>query len=650
MGRQIEAADAAVPMVALKQAEMRQVVGEVRGELIGREREVELVLAAVNTGRDLLLEGPPGTSKTTLLRAITKAWNVPLIFVEGNAELTPGRLLGHHDPARVLEQGYSQDTFEPGPLVEAMVSGGFLYFEEFNRAPEDTLNTLLTAIADRTVSIPRVGTIAAAPTFRLIGSMNPYDNVGTTRLSVSIKDRLNRLLIDYQDAEAEREIVDLRCGRDPEDPLAEQIADDAVAVTRRTREHEAVTQGSSVRGAIDLDLMARELCAVRGVGRPEDLRYPEIFLEVMLMALSGRLLLDHGSGTDPETVLKAIWQERFLGANPGPGDLAEGDPTAPGLPLTEPERDPRDRAQRDFRPKPKVLTEDPNLIAGANGQGLAGEENGREPGERRRRPGQSGLGTEQGELDDEEGEQPRADARVRTAAQEIAARLALVDVPGVRRPPRGSGDLRALRYSGAGGELDLDRTLEGREQGRPLTPGDVIVRERRRTRREVVLVVDVSGSMQGERLLVTAATVGALSVGPLSERLAVIAFWSDAARLLALGESAPPERLVDQMLGLEAAGLTNLAFPLETALGEFGGGSDGERRVVLVSDCVHNAGPDPRAVAARLPRVDVLFHAEGERDSRMAAEIARAGRGTVQPIAGYRDVAPALTRIFAPES
>lgn len=74
-------------------------------EVVGREREIELILVAVEAGRDLVVEGAPGTSKTTLLKAITDAWGIPLILVEGNAELTPGRLLGHHDPARVLTDG-----------------------------------------------------------------------------------------------------------------------------------------------------------------------------------------------------------------------------------------------------------------------------------------------------------------------------------------------------------------------------------------------------------------------------------------------------------------------------------------------------------------------------------------------------------------
>src|SRR3977135_1808055 len=96
----------------------------VKGRVVGRARELDLVLAAVSAGRDLLLEGPPGTSKSTILRAITDSWGIPLLFVEGNAELTPAKLIGHHNPARVLREDYSADNFVPGPLVAAMQRGG----------------------------------------------------------------------------------------------------------------------------------------------------------------------------------------------------------------------------------------------------------------------------------------------------------------------------------------------------------------------------------------------------------------------------------------------------------------------------------------------------------------------------------------------
>jgi MoxR-like ATPase len=296
---------------------VRRVRTRVARHLVGRQRELDLLLAAVAAGRDVLLEGPPGTSKSTLLRSITAEWGVPLVFVEGNADLTPTRLVGHHDPARVLREDYTPENFVPGPLVEAMRAGGFLYVEEFNRAPEDTLNTLLTAMAERRIAVPRVGTVEAAPTFRVVASMNPYDNVGTTRLSTSVHDRLCRLAIGYQDAEAERGIVGRRTG--VESP---RLVADAVAITRATRERDDVRQGSSVRGAIDVALVAAQLAAMRGVplpdepsvepprGLPEE--YTDVVLDAVLLALSGRVFLDETVETTPEVVLREVWEDHFL--------------------------------------------------------------------------------------------------------------------------------------------------------------------------------------------------------------------------------------------------------------------------------------------------------------------------------------------------
>ena len=296
----------------------------IAAHVIGRERELELILAAVAAGRDILLEGPPGTSKTTLLRAISAEWGIPLVFVEGNADLTPAKLVGHHNPARVLREDYSADNFVDGPLLEAMREGGFLYIEEFNRAPEDTLNTLLTAMAEREVAVPRVGRVAARPTFRVIASMNPYDNIGTTRLSTSVHDRLCRLSVVYQDAEAERDIVALRADApagDAPDGLAATLIADAVAVTRATREHPEVRQGSSVRGAIDLTLVAGQLMGLRDLHTAGDRTkagdeaagaYAELVFDAMVVALSGRIHLDETSESAPEGVLRQIWEDHFV--------------------------------------------------------------------------------------------------------------------------------------------------------------------------------------------------------------------------------------------------------------------------------------------------------------------------------------------------
>jgi MoxR-like ATPase len=173
-------------------------------------------------------------------------------------------------------------------------------------------------MAERQVAVPRAGTVTAKPTFRVIASMNPYDNVGTTRLSTSVHDRLCRLAITYQDAEAERGIVALRAPLPELDPgLYTRLAADAVAVTRATREHPDVRQGSSVRGAIDLTLIAGQLLALRGIpvsqhGSSADASYPDVVFDAMVVALSGRIFLDETVELTPEAVLRQIWEDHFI--------------------------------------------------------------------------------------------------------------------------------------------------------------------------------------------------------------------------------------------------------------------------------------------------------------------------------------------------
>lgn len=275
----------------------------VRAEVVGRERQITTILAALAAGRDLLLEGPPGTSKSTILRSITRHYGIPLFLVEGNGELTPAKLIGYHNPAAVIRHGYRPEDFVPGPLPAAMSDGGFLYIEEFNRVPEDTLNTLLTALAERELNVPRVGRIEARPTFRIIGAMNPFDNVGTARVSISIYDRMCRLALGYQDEDEERRIVALGVGRG-----AGRLVALAVSITRATRRHPDLRVGSSVRGAIDLVFVARELAEIRGAaitgdGGPE---VEAVLREAALLALSSKVVVDEGAERTPEEVLSEI--------------------------------------------------------------------------------------------------------------------------------------------------------------------------------------------------------------------------------------------------------------------------------------------------------------------------------------------------------
>lgn len=286
--------------------------------VIGREREVELLLAALDAGAHVVLEGPPGTGKSTLLRVVAQAEAIGFRFVEGNAELTPTRLVGHFDPARVLTDGYRPDVFVDGPLVDALRNGLLLYVEELNRVPEETLNVLLTVMSEGELHVPRLGVVRAAPGFRLIAAMNPFDAVGTARISSAVYDRTCRIVMGYQPAAAEAAIVDAQVGGLPDGWRA-----GVVEVVRASRTHPDAAVGSSVRGAIDLAGVAVALAARRGV----DVTDWHVGLDAALVALTGRIRLHDAAGHSAEQVVRELWEGVF-GREPGP-DTAD-EPTAGG--------------------------------------------------------------------------------------------------------------------------------------------------------------------------------------------------------------------------------------------------------------------------------------------------------------------------------
>ena len=237
------------------------------------------------------------------------------------------------------------------------------------------------------------------------------------------------------------------------------------------------------------------------------------------------------------------------------------------------------------------------------------------------------------------------DRDLRSAARRLAARV-FVQVGRVGRT-RTRGTRRLVSDRRGDGDLDLDRTLDRWDVGTPLSPEDLVTRTWTGHRRVVCLAVDTSGSMTGLGVAIAAvAAAGVVLTGDDKLRTSLITFGREVDVVQRPGQRRAAEDVVTHLLALRGHGMTDLAGALRAARLQLVAEDADERRVVLLSDCLHTTGDPPETALGGIDRLDVLCPLPTAEAEEAARALAARGGGSAVMVRTVRDLGPALTRLL----
>jgi MoxR-like ATPase len=283
----------------------------------GKSEVIELLLVGVLGGGHVLVEDVPGVGKTTLAKALARAFRVPFTRVQFTPDLLPSDVLG----SQVLSPRDGTFAFHRGPIFTSV-----LLADEINRASPRTQSALLEAMNESQVTIDGV-TRPLPPPFFVIATQNPVDYQGTYPLPEAQLDRfLLRIGVGYPAADDELAMLVARQFSDPletVEPVAdatdllemqarvrdvevkESVARYLLRIVAATRAHRDLELGVSPRGALAYfrASQARALLQGRDYATPDDVQ------ELAAPVLAHRVLLTTQSrygGATRESILDSI--------------------------------------------------------------------------------------------------------------------------------------------------------------------------------------------------------------------------------------------------------------------------------------------------------------------------------------------------------